>query len=214
MTDTTLAPGTPMSRTVIDGKLRSMGRWEPNSRRRLQEAALELYAERGFAETSVAAVAERAGLTERTFFRYFPDKREVLFDGEDRLRALLVGAVGAVPGAATPLEAVTAGLGALVAEFQPRRDTIRKRARIVAAYPELRERELIKLASWSAALEEALRGRGITGPAAKVAGEVGVAVFHAAYQRWTDGGQEKDLAELVGEALVDLRALVGSTPAS
>ncbi len=87
-------------------------------------------------------------------------------------------------------------------------------ARIVAAYPELRERELIKLASFSAALEDALRGRGLSGPAAKVAGEVGVAVFHAAYQRWTDDGQEKDLAELAGEALIDLRSLVGCTPAS
>ena len=176
---------------------------------------MELYAERGFAETSVAAVAERAGLTERTFFRYFPDKREVLFDGEDRLRALLVGAVGAVPDAATPLEAITAGLDILVAEFQPRREAVRRRARIVAAYPELRERELIKLASWSAALEDALRRRGLDESAAKVAGEVGVAVFHAAYRRWTDGSQEqKDLAELVGDALVDLKDLVGSTPAS
>lgn len=190
-----------------------VSRWEPNSRRRLQEAALELYAEQGYAETSVAEVAERAGLTERTFFRYFPDKREVLFDGEGHFRELLVGAVSEVPASATPMEAIKAGFDALAAELQPIRDRARKRSRIIAAYPELQERELVKLASWSAAFEDALRGRGLTESAAKVAGEVAVAVFHAAFQLWTDDGRKKDLAELVSEALVDLRALVESTPA-
>lgn len=179
----------------------------------MQEAALALFGERGYAQTTAAEVAERAGLTERTFFRHFADKREVLFDGGDDLGDRLAETVSEAPDSATPLEAITAGLEALAAEFRPRREVLRKRARVVAAYPELRERELIKLASWSAALEGALRGRGLSGPAAKVAGEVAVAVFHVAYERWTNGGEEKDLAELVGEALADLGELVGGAPA-
>src|SRR6266404_4289964 len=95
--------------TIIGG----MGRWQPNARGRLEQAALELYGERGFENTTVAEIADRAGLTERTFFRYFADKREVLFGGAGRLDELLVGAVAAAPGSAPPIEAMAAGLEAV-----------------------------------------------------------------------------------------------------
>src|SRR5215210_3346167 len=198
-----------MSRTVIGGRLSSMGRWEPNARSRMQEAALELFGERGYARTTAAEVAERAGLTERTFFRHFPDKREVLFDG-DELRDLLVAAVAAREDT-VPVEAVSAGLVAVAVVLQDRREAVARRARIVAAHAELQERELKKLASWSDALEGALRGQGMSGPAAKLLSEVSVAVFRAAYQRWLDEGPERDLVATVHETLAELGGFFGHT---
>src|SRR5580700_4321965 len=99
-----------------------MGRWQPDARARLQAAALALYGERGYEETTVAEIAERAGLTKRTFFRYFADKREVLFFGAVELEELIVAGVGAAPPSATPLEAVGAGLEATGPMFDERRD--------------------------------------------------------------------------------------------
>ncbi|GHF71930.1 AcrR family transcriptional regulator [Amycolatopsis bartoniae] len=185
-----------------------MSRWKPDARRRLQEAALELYAEQGFAETSVASVAARAGLTERTFFRYFADKREVLFGNESELQDLLVTTVAEAPEDATPWEAVSRGLAAVATHLQPRREAALTRARIIAAHPELRERELSKVSAWSGALEVVLAERGVRSPA--VVAEVAVAVFRTAFQRWVSG--EEDLPALVREALDDLADVVtGST---
>src|SRR5579862_3953814 len=124
-----------------------MGRWEPNARGRLEQAALALYGERGFEHTTVAEIAARAGLTERTFFRYFTDKREVLFWGAGTLREVLVIAVAAAPASAAPIDAVADALEAAGALLQERRDSARQRQAVIAASTELRERELIKLAS-------------------------------------------------------------------
>ena len=187
-----------------------MGRWEPDARRRMQDAALELFGERGYARTTAAEVAERAGLTERTFFRHFPDKREVLFADND-LRDRLAAAVAAAPEGTAPLEAITAGLDAVAEELQGRREAVVRRARIIAAHTELQERELKKLASWSDALESVLRGRGLPGPAAKLLAEVSVAVFRAAYQRWLDEGLERELVATIHQTLVELGDFVGHT---
>jgi AcrR family transcriptional regulator len=181
----------------------SVSRWQPDSRRRLQDAATELYAERGFAETTVAAVAERAGLTERTFFRHFADKREVLFGNEDDLRDRLVEAVGATS-AGSVRDAIMAGLDAVASELQPRREELRRREPIIAAHPELQERELSKLASWTAALEAALRARGVDRPAAKLAAAVSIAVFNVAAQRWLAEDREMDLITLARATFADL----------
>src|ERR1700741_3476391 len=118
-----------------------MSRWQPNARGRPEHAALELYTERGFDQTTVAEIAERAGLTERTFFRYFADKREVLFGGAEEVRGLLVDAVAAAPDSSTPLEAVGAGLTAFATllDEQRGRQFARKRSRIIASNDELRE---------------------------------------------------------------------------
>lgn len=175
----------------------------------MQEAALELFEERGYARTTATEVAERAGLTERTFFRHFADKREVLFDGEDGLRDLLAAAVAAAPEGAGPVEAVAAGFDAVAVEFEARREAVARRTRIVAAHAELRERELAKLASWSDALEGVLRGRGIPRPAARLVAEVSVAVFRVAYGRWIDEGTERGLAATVRETLAGLGGLFG-----
>jgi AcrR family transcriptional regulator len=188
-----------------------MGRWEPNARGRLEEAALSLYGERGYEQTTVAEIARRAGLTERTFFRHFADKREVLFAGSAALRDLLVGAVAGAPASATPLDAVAAGLEAIGVAFRPeRRAASRQRQRVIAANAELLERELIKLASLSAALAGALRARGTGEPAASLTADVGMAVFKVAFERWLDEADDRDFRRLVHESLEELKALAAS----
>ncbi|HYZ27714.1 MAG TPA: TetR family transcriptional regulator [Thermoleophilaceae bacterium] len=183
-----------------------MGRWEPDSRGRLRQAAFQLYAERGYDETTVAEIAERAGLTERTFFRHFADKREVLFSGSDQLQEALVSAVAGAPDSVSPLDAVAAGLEAVAARL-PDVETARRRQAIVATHPDLQERELIKLASMSMALAEALRGRGLAQLPATLTAEIAMAVFRTAFERWVDKTNDRDFAQLVRESLDELRAV-------
>ena len=183
-----------------------MVRWEPDSRGRLHQAAFALYAERGFENTTVAAIAERAGLTERTFFRHFADKREVLFASSGALQEALVSAVADAPDALAPIDAAAAGLEAAAAQL-PDREQARQRQAIIAANPELQERELIKFASLSAALADALRARGVADPAASLTAEVAMAVFRIAFERWIDDANERDLPELIRESLAQLHAV-------
>ena len=166
----------PLSSNYYDG----MVRWEPDSRGRLERAALELYGERGFENTTVAEIAARAGLTERTFFRHYTDKREVLFWGAGALQELLVTAVADAPAATTPIDTVAAALETAGAMLQERREHARQRQAVIAANAELRERELIKLASLAAAIAGTLRGRGVKDPAASLTAEAGIAVFKVA----------------------------------
>ena len=184
-----------------------MSRWEPNARGRLEQAALELYAERGFEQTTVAEIAERAGLTERTFFRHFADKREVLFAGAGTLREFLVSAVTGAPESAVPIEAVAAALEAAGALLQERRAYSLQRQAVIAANAGLQERELIKLASLASALAEALRQRGVTEPAASLTAEAGIAVFKIAFERWTDGAGQQELPQVIRESLDELKAV-------
>ena len=185
---------------------RHMGRWEPNASGRLREAALELYLERGFDQTTVADIAARAGLTARTFFRYFADKREVLFAGSMSLQDQLLAAVADAPSSASAMDAVAAGLDA-VAEMLPERDYAQRRRAVITANPELQERELIKMATLSAALAGGLRCRGIPDPSASLAAEAGIAVFRVAFDRWVTGEDERDLAAVMRTSLDDLKAL-------
>jgi AcrR family transcriptional regulator len=173
----------------------------------LEEAALALYGERGFENTTVAEIAERAGLTERTFFRHFADKREVLFWGAGALQQLFVSAVAGAPDSATPLEAVGGALAAAGALLQQRGDYPRQRQSIIAASAELRERELIKLASLAVALADALRARGVKDPAAGLTAEVAIAVFKTAFERWVADGNQLDLPGLMQESLDELKIL-------
>jgi len=184
-----------------------MGRWEPNARGRLEQAALELYVERGYEQTTVAEIAERAGLTERTFFRHFADKREVLFAGAGALQELLVTAVSGAPDAVAPLEAVAAALEAAGALLQERREYSRRRQSVIDANPALQERELIKLAALASALAGALRRRGVTGPAASLTAEAGIAVFKIAFERWISETGQSDLPRLIRESLDELRTV-------
>jgi AcrR family transcriptional regulator len=186
---------------------RGMGRWEPNARGRLEQAALELYVERGFEQTTVAEIARRAGLTERTFFRHFADKREVLFSGAGSLEQLLVDNLAGAPGSAAPLDAVAAALENAGALLQERREFSRQRQTVIAANAELRERELIKLASLASALAGALRRRGVGEPAASLAAEAGIAVFRVAFERWINETSPRDLPQLIRESLAELKAV-------
>ena len=185
-----------------------MGRWLPNAAGRLQQAALELYAERGYEETTVAEIAERAGLTERTFFRHFADKREVLFRGSGELQELIVDAVDAAPASATPMEAIAAGLEAAGTIFDAsRRAHALRRQSVIDANPELRERELVKLASLATVLAEVLRRRGVQDPAAELTADAGIAVFRVAFDRWVRDDTDRDFARFVQEGIAELRVL-------
>ncbi len=186
---------------------RGMGRWEPDARGRLEQAALALYGERGFEQTTVAEIARRAGLTERTFFRHFADKREVLFAGAGTLQEFLVSAVADAPDSVAPIDAVAAALGAAGALLQERREYARQRQAVIAANAELRERELIKLASLASALAGALRRRGISDPAASLSAEAGIAVFKIAFERWINETSQRDLPQLIRESLDELKAV-------
>jgi AcrR family transcriptional regulator len=175
------------------------------------QSALELYAKHGYDQTTVEEIAQRAGLTERTFFRHFADKKEVLFAGSDDLRDLLVGAVAAAPKSAPPIEAVTRGLLAAGAAFNDdRRAFSMRRHSIIAANAELRERELIKLATLASAIADTLRQRGVSDPAASLTGEAGIAVFRVAFQRWVDAANEQGWSELIHSSLAELKLLVAS----
>jgi AcrR family transcriptional regulator len=197
-----------MSATVIiSGYDAGMPRWEPDSRGRLVSAALALYAERGYENTTVAEIAARAGLTERTFFRHFADKREVLFWGAGALQDLLVDAVAGAPDSASPIAAVAAALEATGTLFDERREGARQRQAVIAANAELRERELIKLASLAAALAEALRRRGVADSVANLTAEAGIAVFRVAFERWVDESGQRHLAQLIRESLAELKAV-------
>jgi AcrR family transcriptional regulator len=191
-----------------------MMRWEPDARGRLERAAWELYLERGYEETTVAQIAERAGLTERTFFRHFADKREILFAGGAELQELVVGAVASAPDWATPLQAAAAGVEAACAMLEEARGRpfARQRQRIISASPDLRERELHKLAAMAAGIAEALRERGVGEPGASILGELAVAIFRISFERWVARSSGPGLTELMRQALAELRALTAAEP--
>lgn len=186
---------------------RNVTRWQPDSRGRLERSALELYSERGFENTTVAEIAERAGLTERTFFRYFADKPEVLFSGGELLEEILSAAVRSAPEGLTPFEAAQAGLDAVAELLEERRDFAVVRSSIIATNQELRERELIKLQSLAAALANTLRSRGAKEPAATLAGEIAIAVFKIAFERWIEPTTKTALSGIVREIFHEMRAL-------
>ena len=183
-----------------------MGRWDPDARGRLGKAAMELYTQQGFEPTTVAEIARRAGLTERTFFRHFADKREVLFAGAAQLQAIMVGALVNAPKDVAPIDAVTAGVEA-AATALPDRAYARMRHALIAKNPILQERELIKMAALAAAFAESLRQRGVEEPAASLAAEAGIAVFRISFDRWVGGDGEPDLLELMREGFDELKLL-------
>lgn len=203
-----------MSAAAITVYDQGMGRWEPDARGRLERAAIALYSERGFENTTVAEIAARAGLTERTFFRHFADKREVLFWGASALQELLVSAVADAPDSAAPLDAVATALEAAGAVLEERGEYSRQRQLVIAANADLRERELIKLASLAAALAAALRQRGVPGPAASLTAEAGIAVFKVAFEGWAAENNQRSLPHLIRESLHELKAMGARGPAA
>jgi AcrR family transcriptional regulator len=183
----------------------AMGRWVPGAQARLIQAAMDLYSERGYEQTTVAEIAKRAGLTERTFFRYFADKREVLFFGSELLERAMVDALEAAPANAAPIDAVGAALESIATFFTDRRPHSKRRQAVIGANPELQERERNKLAGLAAAMAAALQRRGVRASAATLAAEMGVAVFKVAFERWLTDPKRRDIASHVRESLKELR---------
>jgi AcrR family transcriptional regulator len=188
----------------------AMSRWQPDSRGRLAKAALVLYDDQGFDKTTVAEIAEQAGVTERTFFRHFPDKREALFGGNQSLEATLAAGIAAAPPGLAPIDAVAAGLEAVAEMLGERRDFARRRRRVIAANPELRERDLVKNAELATALAAALRDYGVDEATAPLAAEAGISVFKVAMARWTEGDEKQPLADLLDESLAQLKAVTAA----
>ena len=189
-----------------------MSRWKPDAQGRLMVAAIELFDEQGYEATTVTEIAERAGLSKRTFFRYFADKREVLFSGSEELQRRWLEGVAAAPAEADALTIVAAGLDPVAELFTERQEFARIRARIIEANPELQERELIKLQNVAAAIKGALTDRGVPATTAILAAQTGVTVFHVAFGEWVAQDDPTALRRLIDESLQALRA-VAAVPA-
>jgi AcrR family transcriptional regulator len=184
-----------------------MARWQPNPSQRLAVAALDLFAERGYENTTVIEIAERAGLTKSTFFRHFSDKREVLF-GDGTMARLLVDGIAAAPVEATPLGAVAHAMDAVGREaFTPaRREFIARRRAVIAANPELQEREALKGLGLTASMTEALKRRGVPELTSCVVAELGALSLRIAYERWSDTADGADFSEAARRALGEVQA--------
>ena len=191
----------------------TMGRWEPGARERLVVAAVDLFTEQGYDATTVAQIADRAGVTKSTFFRHFPDKRELLVAGQETLSRLLTEGIAEAPGDASPLAAVAAGLERASGALGPRNHEFAPRMKAaVAASAELQERDALKSVSLAAAMTTALVARGVPDPIAALAGELGVLAFKRGFAEWSenDHGADDELAGYVLTALAELRAASAS----
>jgi AcrR family transcriptional regulator len=187
-----------------------MVRWQPGTRERLQEAALELFARRGYEQTTAAEIAQSVGLTERTFFRHFSDKREVLFQGQDLLLDAFLAGMAAAPDDATPMELIGTALESVAAFFpDERRDRSRLRQSVIDQHPALQERERHKLSTLATAIGDALRARGIAEPAATLAAESAITVFSVSFAQWIREGEERSMADIERAVLGELRDLAG-----
>jgi AcrR family transcriptional regulator len=189
--------------------LDAMGRWEPDARSRLVLAAVDLFAEQGYDATTVAQIAERAGVTKSTFFRHFPDKRELLVAGQETLSRLLAEGIAEAPADASPLQAVAAGLERVSESMGPVNHELAPRLKAaVAASTELQERDALKAVSLAAAMSTALVARGVPDSTAALAGELGVLAFKRGFAEWAEGDRttKEELARYTLAALDALRA--------
>ncbi len=188
-----------------------MARWEPGAAERLQKSALELFTTRGYEQTTAAEIAQAAGLTQRTFFRYFRDKRDVLFHGQDQFVQAFLSGVDAAPAAAPAMELVATALASAASLFSnAQRPYSLMRQSVIDLNPTLRERERHKLADLAAVMAAELRARGITEPAATLAAESCASVFNIAFTQWIHERRRQSLANIVASVLDELFALTSS----
>lgn len=176
----------------------------------MQTAALELFAEQGFEKTTADEIAARAGVTRRTFFRHFPDKREVLFSGSAAglPETALVEAVARADAGPMPLQMIVSAIAGYDWDALAPRWLQRKRLAVIMANPELMERELIKYEAVALAFTEALRQRGFEAGAARLAADAGIAVFRLAYDRWLDAGEDTPMGQIIADVVATLRTVV------
>jgi AcrR family transcriptional regulator len=184
-----------------------MARWQPDAQGRLQLAALELFGERGYADVTVAEIAERAGLTKRTFFNHFPDKREVLFAGAKDFEAGIVKHLTEADDDLAPIDAAIDALTHSSLELAQYSDYARIRRDLIASAPELQERDLIKMTSLASAIAEALRQRHVPARTATLTAQAAVAVFTIAYADWIDNSND-DFNTLMQRSLAEFRQAV------
>lgn len=186
-----------------------MVRWQPGTRERLQATALQLFTEHGYDATTVAEIARTADVTERTFFRHFADKREVLFAGQDDFLAMFAVPIERAPADTAPFDLVRSALRAAGTYFdRDKRPFSRDRQAIIEGNPALQERELGKLATLKIHLGALLRDRGVTEPGATIAAETAVTVFHLTFQQWIAPGEERFFEKIADERLDALTELV------
>jgi AcrR family transcriptional regulator len=183
-----------------------MARWEPNARERLGRAALDLFVERGYEATTVAEIADRAGLTKSTFFRYYADKRDVLSAGQDVLMEAFGDAIRKAPAETTTVGCIALALDAAAAAFTPdRHDIAPKRRAVVAANSELQERELLKSALLTSTMAEALLERGAEKMTAQLAAELAILAFGITYARWSEPENQQPYADIARVVLGELQ---------
>jgi len=184
-----------------------VARWEPNTRRRLVVAALDLFAEQGYDATTVTEIAERAGgLSKMTFFRHFPDKREVLFAGQEIMGRLLAEAIANAPEPASPLQAIAAGLDALAALHGNDQRAFAARLRaVIAGNPELLERAAFKRYALTEAATAALAKRGAPDLIASLAAELGIRAYYRAYEQWAGTSADETLTDVTRRSLDELQ---------
>ena len=181
-----------------------MGRWDPDAEGRLKQAALALYLERGYANVTATEIAASVGLTKRTFFRYFADRRDVLFGGAQAFEAGVAAVVSSAAEGMAPIDAAVAGLVAGCDRLAPYRQFARLRRELIASSTDLQERELGKMSSLTEAVAAALRDRGTEPLQASLTAHASVVAFAAAYARWVDD-DSGDLPALIHHALGELR---------
>ena len=186
-----------------------MARWAPDTRERLRAAALELFDEQGFTATTVPDIVARAGLTKRTFFRHFSDKREVFF-GDDEIPAIARRVLATAPAHVPPLALVSEGLRTLAVErFEPQRDRMRSARRVVDAEPALRERDLRKQADLRDAVEQGFAERGEDPLTARVLAGVTVEWFQTALEAWIADDTGAPLTDHLDAVLARTRQVLG-----
>jgi AcrR family transcriptional regulator len=181
-----------------------MPRWEPDARERLVIAAIQLFSEQGYDETTVAEIAQRAGVTSSTFHRHFPDKRDVLAAGQETVSRLLAEGIAAAAAEASPLDAVAEGLACAASAYEPERSSLIAAA--IASSSELQERAALKRVGTTAAMVSALIARGVSEPLARLAAELGALALKDGFAAWVAGGTDRDLGELMRAELDRLRA--------
>jgi len=192
-----------------------MPRWEPGAEGRLVQAAYELYFERGFDDVTVAEIAAHAGLTKRTFFRYFADKREVLFSGAAAFLDHVVNGVIGAPEHVAPIDAVIAALTSAGTVLTGLGEGAWRRQRLIDTSADLQEREMIKMAGLTTAISDALQLRGVPDSTANLTARAGVTVFTIAFERWARGEGSVAFPPMVDAALEDMRSAIradGATP--
>ncbi|MBY8886984.1 TetR/AcrR family transcriptional regulator [Streptomyces sp. PTM05] len=190
-----------------------MARWEPDAADRLQVAALELFAEKGFERVTIEEISRRAGLTKRSFFNHFTDKREALFgSGPELQKQIVMREITAQDEGLPPLKVVVRALQAVADEmFQDRRDAVARRARIILATPELQERELQKRETLTGIVASALQQRGLDAATALITARAGMLVQQTAMQEWIHDSGTTPLRQVLADTLQSLHAVVANT---